>query len=101
MEKLYVNTEDKNDIVTLEEIKRRYTDINGTEEGFEEYVTSGFIEGITAEYEELQTELNEIGKAIIKRHTELLEENREDWELGRYSTNQAWEDAIKEICLLK
>ena len=101
MKKLYVNTEDKNDIVTLEEIKRRYTDINGTEEGFEEYVASGFIEGITSEYRELPTELKEIGKAIIKRHTELLEENREDWELGRYSINKAWEDAIKEICLLK
>ena len=55
----------------------------------------------TAEYKDLQTELQEIGKAIIKRHTYLLEENREDWELGRYSINKAWEDAIKEICLLK
>lgn len=48
-----------------------------------------------------RTELKEIGEAIIKRHTELLEENRKDWELGRYSINKAWEDAIKEICLLK
>ena len=45
--------------------------------------------------------LKELGEAIIKRHTYLLEENREDWELGRYSINKAWEDAIKEICLLK
>ena len=61
MEKLYVNTEDKNDIVTLEEIKRRYADINGTEEGFEEYVTSGFMEGIMAEYRELQNDWNKGG----------------------------------------
>ena len=50
MGRLYVNTEDANDIVTLEEIKRRYVDINGTAEGFEEYVASGFMEGIMAEY---------------------------------------------------
>lgn len=51
--KLYVNTEDEKDVVTLEEIKRRYTDIQGTSEDFEEYVTSGFMDGITTEYREL------------------------------------------------
>ena len=50
---LFVNTEDKNDIVTLGEIKRRYIDIQGTEEGFEEYVTNGFRDGIEAEYRRL------------------------------------------------
>lgn len=53
MGKLYINTEDEKDVVTLEEIKRRYTDIQGTAEGFEEYVASGFVDGITAEYREL------------------------------------------------
>ena len=48
-----------------------------------------------------RTELQETGKDIIKKQIELLSEHREDWELGRYSTNQAWEDAVKEICLLK
>lgn len=53
MEKLYVNTEEEKDVVTLEEIKRRYTDIQGTTEGFEEYVASGFVDGIIAEYREV------------------------------------------------
>ena len=47
---LFVNTENENDVVTLEEIKRRYIDIQGTEEGFDEYVTSGFRDGIETEY---------------------------------------------------
>lgn len=101
MEKLYINTENRKDIVTLEEIKKRYVDINETDNGFEEYVKSGFLNGITVEYVELQTNFQEIGKAILRRHIELLKENREDWNCGKYSTNKALEDAIKEVCLLE
>lgn len=101
MEKLYINTEDRKDIVTLEEIKKRYIDINETDNGFEEYVKSGFLNGITVEYIELQTDLQEIGKTILRRHVELLKENGEDWHCGRYSRNKALEDAIKEVCLLE
>ena len=46
-------------------------------------------------------ELQEIGNAIIRKHKDLLSEHREEWEMGRYSINKAWEDAIKEICLLR
>ena len=53
MRDLFVNTEDENDVVTLGEIKRRYIDIQGTEEGFDEYVISGFRDGIEAEYRRL------------------------------------------------
>lgn len=53
MRGLFVNTEDENDVVTLGEIKRRYMDIQGTAEGFEEYVASGFRDGIEAEYRRL------------------------------------------------
>ena len=48
-----------------------------------------------------RTELQEIGKDIIKKQSELLDKHREDWEIGRYSISEAWEEAIKEICLLK
>lgn len=48
-----------------------------------------------------RTELQEIGNDIMKRHTELLSEHREAWEDGAYSISQAWEDAVKEICLLR
>lgn len=48
-----------------------------------------------------RTELQEIGKDIIKRQTDLLSEHRTEWDLGRYSINQAWEEAVKEICLLR
>lgn len=48
-----------------------------------------------------RTELQEIGNAIIKKQKELLYEHREEWELGRYNTNKAWEEAVKEICLLR
>ena len=56
MDKLYINTEDAKDIVALEEIKRRYMDIQGSSEGFEEYVASGFVDGIIAEYKEVLQE---------------------------------------------
>lgn len=48
-----------------------------------------------------RTELQEIGNDIIKKQKKLLSEHREEWELGRYSINKAWEDAVKEICLLR
>ena len=48
-----------------------------------------------------RTELQEIGNTIIKKQKELLYEHREEWELGRYTTNKAWEEAVKEICLLR
>ena len=41
-DKKYVNTEDKNDIVTISEILNRYIQINETVDGFENYVNSGF-----------------------------------------------------------
>lgn len=48
-----------------------------------------------------RSELQEIGKDIIKKQRELLSEHRDEWERGIYSTNKAWEDAVKEICLLR
>ena len=48
-----------------------------------------------------RTELQEIGNEIIKKQKELLNRHREEWNMGRYSINNAWEDAVKEICLLK
>jgi len=47
-----------------------------------------------------KSELQEIGREILKTRNELLEKNRNKWELGRYSLAQAYEDAIKEVCLL-
>lgn len=47
-----------------------------------------------------RTELQEIGWDIIKTKNKLLDERREDWYSGRYSAIRAWEDAVKEICLL-
>ena len=46
-------------------------------------------------------ELQYVGNEIIKRQVELLKEKQQDWKLGRYSINKAWEDTIKEICQLK
>lgn len=46
-------------------------------------------------------EIQEIGNDIIKKQMELLDEHRDEWEMGRYSISQAWEDAVKEICLLR
>lgn len=51
-EQLFVNTEDELDVVTLVDIFRRYLRINGTHEGFEDYVNSGFYDGISPEYVE-------------------------------------------------
>lgn len=51
-EKLFVNTEDSSDVVTLVDIFRRYLQINGTYDGFEDYVNSGFYDGISPEYVE-------------------------------------------------
>lgn len=48
-----------------------------------------------------RTELQEIGKDIIKKQIELLSEHREEWECGRYTKSKSWEDSVKEICLLK
>ena len=48
-----------------------------------------------------KVELQEIGKEIIKRQRELLEKNQDKWERGQYTKAKAWEDAIKEICLLR
>lgn len=42
----YVNTENKNDIVTLAEIESRYIAINGSNEGFKEYVSNNFNDGL-------------------------------------------------------
>lgn len=50
MAKLYRNTDNKNDIVTLGQIRQRYIDINGTDEGFDDYVENGFCEGNVREY---------------------------------------------------
>ena len=47
---LYVNTDSKEDIVTLDEIRQRYIDINGTDEGFDSYVAGGFYDGNVKEY---------------------------------------------------
>lgn len=40
------------DVVKIDEIFRRYIEINGTIDGFEEYVKSGFRNGNEIEYEE-------------------------------------------------
>lgn len=48
-----------------------------------------------------RTELQNIGNDIVKKQRELIEQNRENWESGKYSSSKAWEDAVKEICLLK
>lgn len=50
MTKLYMNTDDKTDIVTLGQIRQRYIDINGTDEEFDEYAKNGFYNGIIKEY---------------------------------------------------
>lgn len=50
MAKLYRNTDNKNDIVTLGQIRQRYIDINGTDEEFDEYAKNGFYNGIIKEY---------------------------------------------------
>lgn len=46
-------------------------------------------------------ELQEIGKEIIHKQQELIEKNQDKWEQGQYTKAEAWEDAIKEICLLR
>lgn len=48
----YVSVGHPEDVVTLDEIFRRYVQINGTVDGFEEYVNSGFRNGNEIEYEE-------------------------------------------------
>lgn len=53
MTKLYMNTDDRNDIVTLGQIRQRYIDINGTDEGFDGYAENGFYDGIIKEYRPL------------------------------------------------
>lgn len=45
-------------------------------------------------------ELQEIGKESINKQQELMEVNQDKWERGQYTKAEAWEDAIKEICLL-
>lgn len=47
-----------------------------------------------------RTELQNIGKAIIKKKNELFRKYREYWELGVLSISDAWEVAVKEICLI-
>lgn len=49
-QKLYKNTSNPNDIVTLPIIFLRYLQINETYKGFEEYVDDGFMNGIEVEY---------------------------------------------------
>lgn len=49
----YVNTDEPTDIVTLETIRKRYIQINGTENGFMEYVRNGFYDGIFQEYKRI------------------------------------------------
>lgn len=49
----------------------------------------------------LRTELQEIGNDIMKKKRELLSQHREEGVLGKYSIAKAWEDAVKEICLLR
>lgn len=44
LNKKYVSTADKGDIVTIDEIFRRYVSIQETEKGFEEYVKNGFLD---------------------------------------------------------
>lgn len=48
-----------------------------------------------------RTDLQEIGKEIIKKQKDLLYEHDDERQLGRYSIDKAWEDAVKEICLLR
>lgn len=50
MTKLYMNTDDKTDIVTLDQIRQRYIDINGSDEDFDDYVENGFYDGNIREY---------------------------------------------------
>lgn len=49
----FVSTQDPEDIVTLPQIFNRYYQINGTHEGFEEYVNAGFCNGNEIEYKKL------------------------------------------------
>ena len=46
----YYSTSDPKDIVEIDEIFRRYIQINETIDGFEEYVNSGFRNGNEIEY---------------------------------------------------
>lgn len=48
-----------------------------------------------------RTDLQKIGKEIIKKQKDLLYEHDDEWQMGRYSIGKAWEDAVKEICLLR
>lgn len=53
--KKYVNTNDSTDIVTIDEIFRRYTSIQDTFEGFEDYVNNSFKDDAGfEEYKELE-----------------------------------------------
>ena len=40
----YVSTQDEKDVVTLDQIFKRYYDIQGTVDGFENYVKNGFLD---------------------------------------------------------
>lgn len=48
-----------------------------------------------------KTELQDIGNEIIEKQKELLRQHEEEWELGRYSIRDSWEEAVKDVCLLK
>ena len=47
---LFMNTDNSADIITREELLKRYTDINETDAGFEEYLKDGCTNGLEAEY---------------------------------------------------
>lgn len=48
-----------------------------------------------------KSELQEIGNDIIKKQKELLSEHQDEWQQGHYTKEKAWEDAVKEVCLLR
>lgn len=48
-----------------------------------------------------RTELQEVGKEIIEKHNELMHEHFSEYQSNKYFDGDAWEEAVKEICLLR
>lgn len=46
-------------------------------------------------------EYQEIGRAILDRQKELINEHISEYYMNKYTTADAYRDAIKEICGLK
>lgn len=90
-------------VLTIRDVMRGNYYVDISFDNYEEFKQRYDYYSNDSDYEVMSVtaDVRDIGKDIMLKQNELLHENKEAWESGNYSISQAWEDAVKSVCLVE